>query len=62
MRPEDTLTRRGRQYQQALEECRARYEQVAQKRARVPLLAALKKAEAKLDNQYRRERFSIATR
>jgi hypothetical protein len=55
------LTKRGKHRQQAIEECRARYEAMPDD-VRRPLLRALDSASNELDGRYRKESFREADR
>lgn len=54
MRSEDTLTKRGKHFQQAIEACRSRYTNLPEL-VRTPMLSALNRAALGLDTRYQRE-------
>jgi len=59
MRSKDTLTNKGKQYLQAIQECQARYEAMPtceQTTVKVCLLRSLEKLATELDGRYRLER------
>ena len=65
MRSKDTLTNKGKQYLQAIQECQARYEAMPtseQTTVKVRLLRSLEKLATELDGKYRLERLRWSDR
>jgi hypothetical protein len=54
MRPTDTLTKRGKHFQESIEGSRSRYSQLPDL-VRVPMMAALHRAAMGLDARYQKQ-------